>query len=287
MAARQMIMESPYYGKDLRRMLPIIMEGQSDSATFDTVLELLYMAGRSLPHAMMMMIPEAWGKKKGMSPEKRAFYEYHATMMEPWDGPAAVAFTDGKVIGATLDRNGLRPARYLETRDGLIIMSSEVGTLPVESSNVARSGRLQPGRMFLIDLEQGRIVDDEEIKEQIVNQKPYLEWIDSNMVRLSQLPDPPFVFQPDHDTIRERQRAFGYTSEEVMALMRPMAISGEEPIGSMGDDVSLAVLSEKPQPLYRYFKQLFAQVTNPPIDPIREDLVMDLTTWVGPEGNLL
>ena len=287
MAARQMIMESPYYGKDLRRMLPIIMEGQSDSATFDTVLELLYMAGRTLPHAMMMMIPEAWGKKKGMSAEKRAFYEYHATMMEPWDGPAAVAFTDGRVIGATLDRNGLRPARYLETRDGLIIMSSEVGTLPVESSNVARSGRLQPGKMFLIDLEQGRIVDDEEIKGQIVTQKPYLEWIDTQMIRLSQLPDPPFVYQPDHDSIRERQRAFGYTSEEVTTLMRPMAISGEEPVGSMGDDVSLAVLSEKPQPLFRYFKQLFAQVTNPPIDPIREDLVMDLTTWVGPEGNIL
>lgn len=287
MAARQMVMESPYYGKDLKRMLPIIMEGQSDSATFDTVLELLCMAGRSLPHAIMMMIPEAWSKKKEMPVERRAFYEYHATMMEPWDGPAAVAFTDGKVIGATLDRNGLRPARYIVTTDNIVIMSSEVGTLPVPPEEVAYSDRLKPGRMFLIDLQEGRIVSDDEVKGRIETQKPYGKWVEDQMIRLSRLPDPPFVYQPDHDTILERQRVFAYTAEDVMSVMRPMAINGEEPIGSMGVDAALAVLSEKPQPLFRYFKQLFAQVTNPPIDPIREELVMELTSYIGPEGNLL
>jgi len=287
MAARQMVMESPYYGKDLRRMLPIIMEGQSDSATFDTVLELLVMAGRSLPHAMMMMIPEAWSKNPMMDPARRAFYEYHAALMEPWDGPAAVAFTDGKQIGATLDRNGLRPARYVVTKDGLVIMASEAGTLEIDPATIETSGKLEPGKMFLIDLEQKRIISDDEIKASIVNHKPYGEWVEKKMIRLSQLPDPGYVPQPDHNTIIERQRIFGYTTEDINLILRAMAVTGMEPTGAMGDDVPLAVLSENPQLLFRYFKQMFAQVTNPPIDPIREELVMELTSYIGPEQNLL
>lgn len=287
MKARQMVMESPYFGRDLKRMLPIILEGQSDSAAFDSVMELLYITGRSLPHVMMMMIPEAWSKNDLMDEDRRAFYEYHATMMEPWDGPAAVAFTDGDVIGATLDRNGLRPARYLITNDDIVIMASEAGTIPVPAENVAYNGKLQPGRMLLIDLKQGRIIDDEEVKKEITAQKPYKQWVDENMIRLSQLPDPAFVHMPNHETILERQRIFGYSREEVISHLRPMAINAQEPIGSMGEDVAPAVLSEKSQPLFRYFKQNFAQVTNPPIDPIREELVMELTSYIGPEQNLL
>ncbi|MFN3604838.1 MAG: glutamate synthase large subunit [Leptonema sp. (in: bacteria)] len=287
MSARQMVMESPYYGKDLKRMLPIIMEGQSDSATFDTVVELLYMGGRSLPHAIMMMIPEAWSKNPELSAEKKAFYEYHATLMEPWDGPAAIAFSNGSLIGATLDRNGLRPARYLITKDDLVILASEVGVIPVEPENLLKSGRLQPGKMFLVDLDAGRIIEDEEIKEKITKQKPYKEWVDKYIVRLENLPDPAYVYQPDHSTIIEKQKIFGYTTEELNLIITPMIEKGEEPVGSMGSDVSLAILSSEPQPLFRYFKQLFAQVTNPPIDPIREELVMDLTSYLGQEGNLL
>ena len=287
MAARQMVMESPFYNKDLKRMLPIVMEGQSDTATYDTVLELLVMGGRSVAHAMMMMIPEAWSKNDLMDPELKAFYEYHACLMEPWDGPAAVAFSDGRVIGATLDRNGLRPARYLVTKDDLVIMASEAGTIDVAPDNIKSSGRLQPGKMFLIDLEQGRIVDDEEIKRNIIKRQPYGKWVKEQMIRLEELPNPGFVHQPDHTTILERQRAFGYTHEDLYLLMRPMAVNGEEPLGSMGTDVALAVLSEQPQSLFRYFKQNFAQVTNPPVDAIREGLVFELTSYIGPEGNLL
>ncbi len=287
MATRQMVMESPIFGKDLKRMMPIILEGQSDSASFDLVLELLTITGRSLPHAIMMMIPEAWSKNPDMDEDRRAFYEYHATIMEPWDGPAAVAFTDGNIVGATLDRNGLRPARYVVTKDNIVIMASEAGTIPVEPENVAYNGKLSPGRMFLIDLSRKKIVDDEEIKREIVSRKPYREWVEQNMLRLSQLPDPAFVHMPDHETVLERQRVFGYTREEVVSILRPMAVNAQEPVGSMGGDISLAVLSEKPEPLFRYFKQNFAQVTNPPIDPIREELVMELTGYIGPEENLL
>lgn len=287
MAARQMVMQSPLYGDELKRMLPIVMEGQSDTATFDTVLELLVMGGRSLPHSVMMMIPEAWSKNKAMDADRRAFYEYHATFMEPWDGPAAIAFTDGRIIGATLDRNGLRPARYIVTKDDEVIMSSEAGVLNLPPEEVLVQDRLRPGRMLLIDMEKGQILDDEEIKKQISTQKPYRKWVEDNMIRLGSLPDPENVKQPQHETILERQRAFGYTHEDVFTLIKPMGVSGEEPVGSMGVDSSLAVLSEKPQPLFRYFKQNFAQVTNPPIDPIREELVMELTTYIGPEGNLL
>ncbi|XDD56196.1 glutamate synthase large subunit [Leptospira sp. WS4.C2] len=287
MAARQMVMQSPLYGDELRRMLPIVMEGQSDTATFDTVLELLVMGGRSLPHSVMMMIPEAWSKNKAMDADRRAFYEYHATFMEPWDGPAAIAFTDGRIIGATLDRNGLRPARFIVTKHDEVIMSSEAGVLNLPPEEVLVQDRLRPGRMLLIDMEKGQILDDEEIKKQIATQKPYRKWVEDNMIRLGSLPDPENVKQPQHETILERQRAFGYTHEDVFTIIKPMGVSGEEPIGSMGVDSSLAVLSEKPQPLFRYFKQNFAQVTNPPIDPIREELVMELTTYIGPEGNLL
>ncbi len=287
MAARQHVMESPHYGKDLRRMLPIIMEGQSDSATFDSVLELLVMSGRSVPHAMMMMIPEAWSKNDLMDPERRAFYEYHATMMEPWDGPAAVVFTDGNLIGATLDRNGLRPSRYVITKDGLVVLTSEAGTHRFEPENVAVKGKLQPGKMFILDLKQGRIIEDEEIKKEIVTRQPYRKWVNENMIKLNYLPTPDYIYDADFSTLLIRQRIFGYTKEDLMQVMLPMAANGQEAVGSMGTDAALAVLSDKPQLLFRYFKQLFAQVTNPPIDAIREELVMELTTYVGPEQNLL
>ncbi len=287
MAAREAVMESPYFSKDLKRMLPVIMEGQSDSATFDSVLELLVMTGRSLPHAMMMMIPEAWSKNDLMDPDRKAFYEYHATMMEPWDGPAAVVFTDGNIIGATLDRNGLRPSRYVVTKDGLVVLTSEAGTFSVDAENVAKKGKLQPGRMFILDLKQGRIIEDEEVKKEIVTRKPYRKWVSDNMINLSHLPTPDHIYNSDFDTLHMRQRIFGYTKEDLFEVMLPMATKGEEATGSMGSDASLAVLSEKPQMLFRYFKQLFAQVTNPPIDAIREELVMELTTYVGPEQNLL
>ncbi|MCP5503044.1 MAG: glutamate synthase large subunit [Leptospiraceae bacterium] len=287
MATRQKVMESPHYGQELKRMLPVIMEGQSDTATFDTVLELLCMAGRTLPHAVMMMIPEAWSKQKDMDVDKRAFYEYHATLIEPWDGPAAIAFCDGRVIGATLDRNGLRPARYIVTTDNEVILSSEAGVLNTDPSKIVKTERLSPGRMLLIDLEKGQFLDDEKIKMQISRQQPYREWVNEHLIRLNQLPDMDGIKQSDHNIIMSRMRAFGYTAEDIMTVIKPMAIKGEEPVGSMGEDVSLAVLSNKPQPLFRYFKQNFAQVTNPPIDPIREELVMELTTYIGPEGNLM
>ncbi len=287
MAARQHVMDSPYYGKDLKRMLPIIMEGQSDSATFDSVLELLVMSGRSLPHAMMMMIPEAWSKNDLMDPDRRAFYEYHATMMEQWDGPAAVVFTDGNIIGATLDRNGLRPSRYVVTKDDLVVLTSEAGTWSVDAENVKVKGKLQPGRMFILDLQQGRIIEDEEIKKDIVSRQPYAKWVKENMIKMGHLPTPDYIYNADFKTLHIRQRIFGYSKEDLMQVMLPMAVKGEEAIGSMGTDASLAVLSDKPQMLFRYFKQLFAQVTNPPVDAIREELVMELTTYVGPEQNLL
>jgi glutamate synthase (NADPH) large chain len=287
MAAKQYVMDSPYYGKDLKRMLPIIMDGQSDSATFDSVLELLVMSGRSLPHAMMMMIPEAWSKNDLMDPDRKAFYEYHATMMEPWDGPAAVSFTDGNIIGATLDRNGLRPARYVVTKDDLVILASEAGTIDVDPANIEYKGKLQPGKMFIIDLNKKRIVSDDEVKNEIIQKQPYRKWVEENMFKLGDLPEPLFVRSVDHKTVLKRMKIFGYTKEDLFKIVRPMAVDAQEPLGSMGSDVALAVLSERPQLLFRYFKQLFAQVTNPPIDSIREELVMELTTYVGSEQNLL
>ena len=287
MRTKEAVMDSPYYGKDLKRMLPIIMDGQSDSATFDSVLELLVMSGRSLPHAMMMMIPEAYANHTLMDDDKKAFYQYHNMLMEPWDGPAAIGFTDGNLIGATLDRNGLRPARYIITKDDLVILASEAGVLDVPIENIKSKGKLQPGNMFLVDISKQKIVSDDEIKGQIVRRQPYGTWIKENLVKLEELPEPVFVHTVKHQNVFEKQKIFGYSKEDIFTVLAPMALNGEEAIGSMGTDIPLAVLSEKPQLLFRYFKQLFAQVTNPPIDPIREELVMDIITYVGPEQNLL
>jgi glutamate synthase domain-containing protein 2/glutamate synthase domain-containing protein 1/glutamate synthase domain-containing protein 3 len=287
MHARQSVLESELFGDDLKKLFPIIQPNGSDSAAFDNALELLVQAGRSLPHAMAMLIPEAWDGNPHMDERKRAFYEYHCSLMEPWDGPAAITFTDGRVIGATLDRNGLRPARYKVTKDGLVVLSSETGVLPVRPEDVEMKGRLQPGKMFLVDLEQGRIVSDKEIKEQLASRNPYGEWLAQNQITLDTLGEPARVHGSDHATLTARQRAFGYTDEDLRFLMTPMAVNGEEPIGSMGTDTPLACLSDKPQPLFNYFKQLFAQVTNPPIDPIREEMVMSLVSYIGKERNIL
>jgi len=287
MHARQMLFESDVWGDDIEKLRPIICEDGSDSAMFDNCLEFLVLSGRSLPHAVMMMIPEPWENHESMSDQKRAFYEYHACLMEAWDGPASIAFTDGRQIGAVLDRNGLRPSRYYVTKDDLVIMASEVGVLPVAPERVLEKGRLQPGRMFLIDTEQGRIVADEEIKNKITSDQPYRVWLDQNMVHLDTLPDPPHVYEPDHETVLQREMAFGYTFEELRKILGPMAADGVEPIGSMGNDTPLAVLSNRPQLLYNYFKQLFAQVTNPPVDCIREEIIMSAHTLIGSERNLL
>jgi glutamate synthase (NADPH) large chain len=287
MRAREGVMKSPVLGDDLKKLYPISFEHQSDTATFDNALELLTMAGYPLAHAAMMMIPEAWEQHELMDARRRAFYEYHAAMIEPWDGPAAMVFTDGKQIGATLDRNGLRPARYIVTDDDLVVMASESGVLPqITESKIVKKWRLQPGKMFLIDLEQGRIVDDEELKTQYASARPYRQWIEQVRIRLDDLSvsGQPQTFE---ETLLDRQQAFGYTQEDIKFLMAPMAQNGEEGIGSMGNDSPLAVLSDKNKPLYNYFKQLFAQVTNPPIDPIREAIVMSLNSFIGPKPNLL
>ncbi|HEX5682436.1 MAG TPA: glutamate synthase-related protein [Ideonella sp.] len=287
MRAREGVMKSPVLGDDLKKLYPISFEGQSDTATFDNALELLTMSGYPLAHAAMMMIPEAWEQHEMMDPRRRAFYEYHASMMEPWDGPAAMVFTDGKQIGATLDRNGLRPARYIVTNDDLVVMASESGVLPIPENHIVKKWRLQPGKMFLIDLEQGRIVDDEELKNQFASARPYRQWIDNVRVRLDSIPAGDTPATAFTETLLDRQQAFGYTQEDLKFLLAPMATAGEEGIGSMGNDSPLAVLSDKNKPLYNYFKQLFAQVTNPPIDPIREAIVMSLNSFIGPKPNLL
>ncbi len=287
MRAREGRLSSPLFGDDIHKLFPIITENQSDSACLDNALEFLVMGGRTLPHAMMMLIPEAWQGDSQMNLDRRGFYEYHAAMMEPWDGPAAVAFTDGRLIGATLDRNGLRPARIVITTDDLAVLASEAGALEFPPEQIVSKSRLQPGRMFLVDTMAGRIIDDAEIKAAIAGRKPYRQWVMSNCVTLAELPEPQNILQPDHATLRQRQQAFGYTIEDLKLLMTPMAVTGEEATGSMGTDTPLAVLSESPQLLFKYFKQLFAQVTNPPIDPIREQLVMSLATNIGPKANLL
>jgi glutamate synthase (NADPH) large chain len=287
MHARQSVLASPLFGDDIKKLFPIIQPGGSDSAAFDNALELLVLSGRGLPHAMAMLIPEAWAKNPHMNPQKRAFYEYHASLMEPWDGPAAIAFTDGRSIGATLDRNGLRPARYLVTKDDLVIMASEAGVLAVRPEDVKLKGRLQPGKMLLVDTVEGRIVSDRELKRALYGRNPYQMWLKENQITLDQLAEPPRAYGADHNTLVRRQRAFGYTDEDIRIVLGPMAEKGEEPIGSMGTDTPLACLSDKPQPLFHYFKQLFAQVTNPPIDPIREEMVMSLTSYIGTERNIL
>ncbi len=287
MAARQAVLASPLWGDDIKKLYPIIQPNGSDSATLDNAVELLMLSGRSLPHVMAMLIPEAWDNDPTMHPDKKAFYEYHASLMEPWDGPASVAFTDGRMVGATLDRNGLRPARYTVTKDDLLIMSSETGVLPFKPEDIRIKGRLQPGKMLLVDTVEGRIVPDEEIKQRLYSRQPYAQWIRENQITLDKLPEPPRVYVTNHETLLERQRAFGYTEEDVRMLLRPLGEKGEEPIGSMGTDTPLACLSDKPQPLFNYFKQLFAQVTNPAIDPIREELVMSLNSYIGTERNIL
>jgi glutamate synthase (ferredoxin) len=294
MHARQSLFESDLFGDDMKKAQPIINIDGSDSLIFDNALELLVLAGRSLPHAAMMMIPEPWTAHESMSPEKKAFYKYHSCLMEPWDGPASIAFTDGKTMGAVLDRNGLRPSRYYVTKDDLVIMASEAGVLPIEPERVAFKGRLQPGRMFLVDTEQGRIIPDEEIKHQIATEQPYQEWIDQHMVELSQLKDAPTAVEmqnlaslQDAPDLVQRQIAFGYTFEDVRLLLTPMARDGVEAVGSMGTDTPLAVLSDRSKLLYDYFHQLFAQVTNPPIDSIREEIVTSPVTTIGAERNLL
>ena len=287
MRARQGRLNSELFGEDLAKLYPIVSEQQSDSACLDNAVEFLTMGGRSLPHVMMMLIPEPWVANPQMDLDRRGFYEYHAAMQEPWDGPAAVCFTDGKFIGATLDRNGLRPCRYQVTTDGLVILASEAGVLPMDAQKIRQKGRLMPGRMFMVDTVQGRIIDDEEVKAEIASRKPYRSWVTQHRMSLDELPDPSNVPQPDHPTIRQRQQAFGYTVEELTMVIMPMLVEGQEATSSMGTDTPLAVLSDRPQVLFKYFRQLFAQVTNPPIDSIREELVMSLTTSIGPKPNLM
>ena len=286
MKAREALLSSDALGDDLRKILPIIRQGGSDSAIFDNVLELLVMSGRSLPHAILMMIPEPWQNNDTMSPERRAFYEYHSSLMEPWDGPASIAFTDGTVIGAVLDRNGLRPSRYYVTTDDLVILASEVGVLDIPAERVRIKERLHPGKIFLVDTAQGRIISDDEVKDELARAHPYQQWLREHLIPIEDLPPAPYL-PPDHATVLRRQHAFGYTQEDVTLLLGPMARGGEEPIGSMGTDTPLAVLSDKPRLLYDYFKQLFAQVTNPPLDAIREALVTSMESTIGPERNLL
>lgn len=285
--ARQGAIQSRILGDDLNKIWPLIYDGQSDSASFDNALELLVMAGYSIAHAMMMMIPEAWEKHTLMDARRRAFYEYHAALMEPWDGPAAIVFTDGKQIGATLDRNGLRPARYIVTDDGFVIMGSECGCLNIPEEKIVKKWRLQPGKMFLVDLEAGYIIDDQELKDQLARAKPYRAWVKAIRIPLDSLPPVTLHRDPIRETLLDRQQAFGYTDEDIKFILGPMALKGEEPIGSMGNDSPLAALSRRNKSLYSYFKQNFAQVTNPPIDPIREEMVMSLVSFIGPKPNLL
>ncbi len=286
MRARESELSSELFGADLQKILPVVGPGNSDSATFDNVLELLMLAGRTLPHAAMMMIPEAYRNRDDLPEHLKGFYAFHSCLMEPWDGPASVAFTDGRVVGATLDRNGLRPGRWVETTDGHVVLGSESGLLDIPPAEVKRLGRLQPGKLFLVDLERGRIVEDEEVKREVATAQPYGEWYARNAVPFKDLP-PSSEVTLSNQPLPLRQRAFGYSQEDLRVLLAPMAIEAAEPIGSMGNDVSLAVLSDQAPPLFSYFKQLFAQVTNPPIDPIREEIVMSLATTLGNERNLL
>ncbi|MBZ0138936.1 MAG: glutamate synthase subunit alpha, partial [Pseudorhodoplanes sp.] len=286
MAARQASVASDLYGDDIRKLWPISYEGQSDTACFDNALEFLVQGGYSLAHAMMMMIPEAWAGNPLMDEERRAFYEYNAALMEPWDGPAAIAFTNGRQIGATLDRNGLRPARYLLTRDDRIVMASEMGVLPIPEKDIVKKWRLQPGKMLLVDLDEGRLIPDEELKATLARSHPYQDWLHHTQLVLEDLPDsggrPPL----SNLSLLDRQQAFGYTQEDIKFLMTPMGTTGEEAVGSMGNDTPISALSDRAKPLFTYFKQNFAQVTNPPIDPIREEIVMSLVSIIGPRPNL-
>src|SRR5690242_6299124 len=286
MAARQASVSSELFGADITKLWPISYEGQSDTACFDNALEFLVQGGYTLAHAMMMMVPEAWAGNPLMDEERRAFYEYNAALMEPWDGPAAIAFTNGRQIGATLDRNGLRPARYLLTRDDRIVMASEMGVLPIPEKDIVKKWRLQPGKMLLVDLDEGRLIPDEEIKASLSRRHPYKQWLDRNQIVLEDLPGARHEAALSNLALLDRQQLFGYTQEDLKILMTPMAATGEEPVGSMGNDTPISALSDRPKLLFTYFKQNFAQVTNPPIDPIREELVMSLVSIIGPRPNL-
>ena len=286
MRAREALLASDVIPGDLSRIYPVIDIEASDTASFDECLELLHLGGRSLAHSVLMMIPEAWENHTEMDPARRAFYEFHSTLMEAWDGPASVTFTDGTVVGAVLDRNGLRPGRFWVTDDGFVVLASEAGVLDIDPATVVRKGRLQPGRIFLVDTAAGRIIEDDEIKAELAAEHPYGEWLDDGLVRFEELP-PREREVPSHETLVKRQQTFGYSQEELRVLLTPMAKNGAEPIGSMGTDTPLAALSDRPRLLFDYFKQLFAQVTNPPLDAIREELVTSLQSTLGPEGNLL
>src|SRR5277367_600244 len=286
MAARQASVSTPKFGDDISKLWPISYEGQSDTACFDNALEFLTMGGYPLAHAMMMLIPEAWAGNPLMDEERRSFYEYNAALMEPWDGPAAIAFTNGRQIGATLDRNGLRPARYIVTRDDRIIMASEVGVLPIPEQEIVTKWRLQPGKMLLVDLDQGRLIPDEELKATLAKSHPYGKWLERTQIVLEDLPTAAEAAPISNLALLDRQQSFGYTQEDLKILMTPMATTGEEAVGSMGNDTPISALSERPKLLFTYFKQNFAQVTNPPIDPIREELVMSLVSIIGPRPNL-
>src|SRR5438270_4097381 len=287
MNARQSVLKSNLYGDNIDKLFPVVTPGGSDSAALDNAVEFLYQSGRSLPHVMAMLIPEAWSCNPDMDEDKRAFYEYHASLMEPWDGPAAVAFTDGRVVGATLDRNGLRPGRYIVTKDDLVVLASEAGVIDVPAADIRKKGRLQPGRMFLVDTVEHRIISDREIKKNLAGRQPYAEWLKEQQVTLEHLPEPWRIMTSDPESLLRRQRAYGYSEEDIRVLLGPMGANGEEPLGSMGTDTPLACLSDRPQQLFSYFKQLFAQVTNPPIDPIREEMVMSLISYIGTERNIL
>lgn len=287
MRAREALLESQLFGDDTRKLAPIVNVNGSDSSMFDNVLELMVLSGRSLPHAIMMMIPEPWSKHESMDPARKAFYQFHSSLMEPWDGPAAISFTDGVRIGAVLDRNGLRPGRYYVTKDGMVVVASEAGVLDIPADQIEKKGRLQPGRMFLVDTDQGRIVEDEEIKRSVCNEWPYADWLAEHLVYLKDLPAAPQLPAPEPDLLLARQIAFGYSFEDQRILMTPMARDGVDAVGSMGNDTPLAVLSKRPRLIYDYFKQLFAQVTNPPIDSIREEIITSSDVWLGSEGNLL
>lgn len=284
--SRQEIMESEWFGEELKDLFPIVLPGKSDSASLDMVVELLLMTGRSLPEVMMMVVPEAWERNQQMAETKRAFYEYNSCIMEPWDGPASIPFTDGDYIGAVLDRNGLRPSRYTVTKDGYVIMSSETGVIEIDPKNIERHGRLEPGKMFLVDMNQGRIVNDEEVKDAVVSRHPYKEWLSKNLMPLKSIPSKKGPILHDEDTLIRRQKVFGYTEEDLQLIIQPMAQNAKEPIGSMGNDTPIAALSRRPQLIYNYFKQLFAQVTNPPLDGIREELITDISLTLGSDSNL-
>ena len=286
MRAREATLASSLIPGDLNRLYPICDPAGSDTASFDEVLELLHLGGRSLPHAVMMMIPEAWENNDVMDPARRAFYEFHATVMEPWDGPAAVCFTDGTQIGAVLDRNGLRPGRFWITEDGLVVLASEAGVLDLDPKTITRKGRLEPGKMFLLDLAEHRVIEDDEIKSRLAAEQPYEDWLYSGLVRFDDLPDLEHIVHT-HASVTRRQQVFGYTEEELRILIAPIARTGGEALGSMGTDTPIAGISDRPRLIFDYFSQMFAQVTNPPLDAIREEVVTSLAGTIGPEGNLL